>query len=268
VKYLPDDYLWSDLRLRKLRTDRIDVANRIDECASEGIEPPSHLGAELSRISWLIGRHKGVLSMARTMYDSTTPENIPADAQIVAYYPHAWGTDLSEHPHALIVRIDNTGAHADDCHILDVEAGAASNATAHEWVMSWHKLHPQGMDAVNGWIRKPVLYASTGALPGLRTACAGLDYDVWAAQWDGSQSPIAGCFARQYVDHGPSGENYDMSLVFDDTWGVKPVAPPTPPQPHPPIPAASLAALLVWGVGPDICSWRQVHSTDGGKTWV
>jgi hypothetical protein len=203
----------------------------------------------------------------RIMYDSTDPTIIPATAEIVAYYPHAWGTDISKHEHALVVRIDNRGDHADDCHILDVEAGAANNTTAHEWVMSWHKLHPQGLDAVNGWIRKPVLYCSESALPALRTACAGLDYDIWVANWSTGTTPVAGCFAKQFTDHGPHGENYDMSAVYDDTWGHKPTTPTPPPPPPQPHPAASQAALLVWGVGPDVCSWREVHSTDGGKTW-
>jgi hypothetical protein len=223
-----------------------------------------YLEAEALRELQEIERYRPV---TRTMYDSTDPTIIPADAEIVAYYPHAWGTDISKHEHALVVRIDNRGDHADDCHILDVEAGAANNTTAHEWVMSWHKLHPQGLDAVNGWIRKPVLYCSESALPALRTACAGLDYDIWVANWSTGTTPVAGCFAKQFTDHGPHGENYDMSAVYDDTWGHKPTTPTPPPPPPPPHPAASQAALLVWGVGPDVCSWREVHSTDGGKTW-
>lgn len=206
--------------------------------------------------------------MTRTMYDSTDPTNVPSDAEIVAYYPHAWGTNITSHEHALVVRIDNRGDHADDCHILDVESGAASNAIAAEWVQSWHKLHPDGMSCVNGYIRGPVLYTSTANLSALRSACHGLAFDVWAAQWDGTETPVAGCFARQYVDHGPHGENYDMSLVFDDTWGhapaPKPPTPAPPPAPHP----TTLAALLVWGVGQDVCNWREVHSSDGGKTWA
>lgn len=205
--------------------------------------------------------------MARTMYDSTAPTLIPAEAEIVAYYPHAWGTDITEHSHALVVRIDNRGDHADDCHILDVEQGAATDAIAAEWVQSWHKLHPAGLDAVNGWIRKPVLYASVSALPSLRGACAGLDYDVWAAEWDGQISPVTGCFAKQYTDHGPNGENYDMSAVFDDTWGRKPVA----QNPGPTAPATSTPApiqgLVTWADNSWAGHARLVTSKDGGHTW-
>lgn len=217
--------------------------------------------------------HRAILEIqesglvTRTMYDSTDPNAIPEGAEIVAYYPHAWGSDMSKHSAALQLRIDNRGDHADDCHVLDVESGAASNATASEWVQSWHKLHPDGMHAANGYIGQPILYTSTSNLPALRAACHGLTYNTWAAQWDGTQTPIAGCFARQYADHGPNGEHYDMSLVYDDTFGKAPepvkTPPPPPPAPHP----ATLAALLVWGTGNDTCSWREVHSTDGGHSW-
>src|SRR5487761_213938 len=113
--------------------------------------------------------------MTRVMYDSTDPTAIPGSAGIVAYYPHAWGTNISSHQHVLVVRIDNRGDHADDCHILDVESGAANNTTAREWVMSWHKLHPRRLGAVSGWLRQPVLYSSECNLPALRSACSGLD---------------------------------------------------------------------------------------------
>lgn len=205
--------------------------------------------------------------MNRYMYDSTDPQHIPPNARIVAYYPHAWGTDLSAHPNALQIRIDNRGDHADDCHVLDVETGAATNAIAAEWVASWHKLHPAGLSTVNGWIRRPVLYTSTSNLAALHGACRDLDYDVWAAQWDNNTTPVPGCFAKQYASSSMTGGDYDASMVYDDTWGVAPGTSAPPPVKPPAPPANSIAALLVWGVGPDVCSWREVHSTDGGKTW-
>lgn len=205
--------------------------------------------------------------MTRVMYDSTDPNIIPTNAPIVCYYPHAWGTDISKHMSSLVVRIDNRGDHADDCHILDVESGAATNTTARQWVESWHLLHPAGLNCVNGWIRKPVLYTSESNLASLRATCQGLDYDVWAANWSTGTQPIAGCFAKQYTDKGPGGENYDMSLVYDDTWGHVPTTPTPPPPPPGPPHVGTLAALLVWGVNPGVCSWREVHSADGGHTW-
>lgn len=205
--------------------------------------------------------------MTRYMYDSTNPQNIPPNARIVCYYPHAWGTDLSAHGQALQIRIDNRGDHADDCHVLDVETGAATNTIAAEWVKSWRALHPNGLAAVNGWIRKPVLYTSTSNIAALRSVVGVSDVDYWAAQWDGNETPIAGCFAKQYADDSMTHGDYDASVVYDQTWGAPLVTPPPPPNPGPAPHPNTQAALLVWGTGQDTCSWREVHSADGGKTW-
>lgn len=205
--------------------------------------------------------------MTRTMYDSTDPNLIPADAAIVAYYPHAWGTDISKHESALVVRIDNRGDHADDCHVLDVESGAASNTTAAEWIQSWHKLHPDGMSCINGYIAKPVIYTSTSNLPALRGACSGLTYDTWAAQWDNNQTPVPGCFAKQYTDHGTGGENYDVSVVFDDTWGHAPTAPTPTPQPPKPADETPITGIVTWADNSWNAHARIVSSHDGGHSW-
>lgn len=230
-------------------------------------EVPYYMRNELDLIKFRIQEARNHPLMNRYMYDSTAPQHIPPNARIVAYYPHAWGTDISSHPNALVVRIDNRGDHADDCHILDVETGAASNAIAAEWAASWHKLHPAGLDCVNGWIRKPVLYTSSSNLATLRGIVGSTDVDYWGAQWDGNVTPIPGCFAKQYADPSMTGGDYDASMVFDDTWGVSPKTPPSPPVKPPAPTPGTLAALLVWGVGPDVCNWREVHSQDGGKTW-
>lgn len=259
--------LYLEARLKMWRNQYRALAIRGIDYVNNGGEFPQHFTSELSRLSWLIGKAKEKLRMTRYMYDSTNPQHIPPNARIVAYYPHAWGTDLSAHAGALQIRIDNRGDHADDCHVLDVESGAATNTIAAEWVASWHKLHPAGLDCVNGWIRRPVLYTSTSNLTALRSAVNNTNVDYWAAQWDNNTTPVAGCFAKQYADSSRTGGDYDASMVYDDTWGVKPsspvLTPPPPPVPHP----STLAALLVWGVSQDVCSWKEVHSTDGGKTW-
>jgi hypothetical protein len=227
----------------------------------------AHYKVELRRIAGFIEEIRRSPVMTRNMYDSTDPTIIPTSAQIVAYYPHAWGTDVSGHKDALVVSIDNTGAHADDCHILDVESGAASNATAAEWIQSWHKLHPSGLDCMNGHIAKPVIYTSTSNLPALRGATSGLLYDTWAAQWDGNTTPVAGCFAKQYADHGPNGENYDMSVVFDDLWGKTQSAPAPTPKPPASSTPAPIQGLVTWADNSWAGHARLVTSDDGGHTW-
>lgn len=208
--------------------------------------------------------------MARTMYDSTDPRNVPADAEIVAYYPHAWGSDLSHLISPIEVRIDNRGDHADDCHALDVENGAATIALASEWVRSWHTLHPSGMHTGNGFIHKPLVYISHGSVPALRAALSGLDYDLWDAWWNVGPIQVDNAWGHQYVDRGPHGENYDMTVVFDDTWGLNPAAPaPTPvPTPTPP-PVAVIRGAVLWPSlqAPEDVNFARVQSSDGGKTW-
>lgn len=206
----------------------------------------------------------------RTMYDSTTPSNIPADAQVIGYYPHAWDADISHIKAAIEVRIDNRGDHADDCHALDVEQGAADVQTAMHWVQSWNHLHPSGMHTGNGWIRKPIIYISESRLPELRTALAGLSYDLWVAHWGIGPTEIPGAFAHQYTNRGPNGENYDMSVVTDPTWGIAP-APVVTPVPAPPTnpgpPTNPTYGCVVFFNGTPTPVSRMVQSTDGGQTW-
>jgi hypothetical protein len=164
----------------------------------------------------------------RTMYDSTNMAAIPADAQIVAGYPHAFPTDYAAFPHALQVKIDQHGNHADDCHEADVENGAISLATIRQWVQSWHVLHPNGLAAVNGWFDVPTVYIQESNLQALRSQLVGLLYDIHVAWWDRGTGAVAGTSLLQYASpssNPPSGGDYDVSVVYDTSWGVK-----TPPS--------------------------------------
>lgn len=166
----------------------------------------------------------------RTMYDSTNMDAIPADAQIVAGYPHAFPTDYARFPNALQVRIDQHGNHADDCHVADVETGAISVATVRQWVQSWHTLHPAGLAAVNGHFDVPTVYCNESTLLAVRNALVGQLYDVWVAWWDRGTSPVSGTSLLQYASpssNPPSGGDFDVSVVYDASWGVA-VAPPPP----------------------------------------
>lgn len=259
------DYLIYETKYKHFRRQHAIVADSIMFHAERGHSVPEGLVKSRRDLAWLLTKYRERMNMVRTAYDSTDPNLIPDSAPIVGYYPHAWGSDMTKHHNALQVRIDNHGDHADDCHMLDVENGAASVHVASLWIQSWHKLHPGGMHMANGWCRKPIIYCSESLLPQLRSACAGLDYDIWAANWSTGQTPVAGCFAKQYTDHGPHGENYDMSLVYDDTWGKETPA-PAPPPPPPPAPAPQYGALVTFNNSPTPVM-RLAASHDGGKTW-
>lgn len=164
--------------------------------------------------------------MTRLMFDSTNMDAIPADAKIVAGYPHAFPTDYGRFPNALQVRIDQHGNHADDCHVADVENGAISISTVRQWVESWHLLHPNGLAAVNGFFDQPTVYSSESNMKATMGALVGLSYDFWVASWDIGPTVIPGTNLHQYASptsNPPSGGDYDLSVVYDDTWGVRPL---------------------------------------------
>lgn len=201
----------------------------------------------------------------RTMYDSTDPRLFPADAEVIAYYPYAWGSDLSRVKSAIEVRIVNMNdgkLHADDCHAIDVESGAASIQDAVNFVDTWNHLHAAtgGMHTANGWIRKPIVYISEARVSALRNALAGRDFDLWVAWWGIGPTDVPGAFAHQYTNRGPHGENYDISVVSDDTWGL----PPTPPQP--PAGGQTYQGIIVYPVGGRLAT-KAVTSTDSGVNW-
>lgn len=254
---------------------RIDVWRKQYQAISAAILPhvldnepaPRHLTNELSRLSWLIQKGKERLRMTRTMYDSNTPNAIPDDAQIVAYYPHAWDGLHGRFGHALQVCIDNRGDHADDCHALDVENGAASVQTAVQWVQSWHKLHPGGLAAVNGWFDKPMVYANENTWAELyKVLPAGLYY-AWVAQWGTGPTVLHDSVAHQYINHGPNGENYDISVIYDDALGIAPAPAPAPAPPPRPAAQPTIVGTMVWTDNDWILRGRLLSSNDGGHTW-
>jgi hypothetical protein len=197
------------------------------------------------------------------MYDSTTPADIPSTAPIVALYPHAWNADFSGFPHALQVRIDNRGDHADDCHVLDVERYAATPEIAVEWIDSWHKLHPNGLAAVNGWFSKPTVYMSEDPLAAFRALAGNRSYDVWVANWSHGPTPVAGTIGVQYLDSAMTGHSYDLSIITDPAWGA---AHPNPPQPPTGITRGRLIPIDSSG-GVDWHNSDELSTSDGGHTW-
>lgn len=165
--------------------------------------------------------------MTRNMYDSTNMAAIPADAQIVAGYPYAFPVDYAAFPDALQVWIDQHGNHPDTCHVADYENGAIGSPTAiRNWVIAWHGLHPVGLAAVNGYFDIPTVYFDLNNQKTVMNALSGLTYDVWLAHYDAGTNPVPGTSLLQYAtptSNPPSGGDYDKSVVYDDTWGVRQV---------------------------------------------
>jgi hypothetical protein len=157
----------------------------------------------------------------RTMYDSTNPNDIPTNVQLVAGYvsgPYAWPASawarFSGIPQ---VRIATQAAHnVGNC--LDVERGDATPEQAPGWVM---RRRAAGVD--------PTVYCNElNSWPAVRAAfrAQGVpEPHYWVSRYSMAlegQVP-AGAVARQYADpavHG--GGHYDLSAVLPHWPGIDP----------------------------------------------
>jgi hypothetical protein len=154
----------------------------------------------------------------RTMYDALDLNAIPANAQIVAYYPHdsrTTGSVSRFSKSTVLVTIDNQGTHT-DCDVLDVEPGAAwpPSAIVDRWLAA--KL-AQG--------KTGTIYANLANIGEVRAATSRA-FDWWAAQWTNVPHSVPGSVATQYE----GGGSFDLSLVTDANWPTTAPRPPAPPH--------------------------------------
>lgn len=155
--------------------------------------------------------------MARSMYDSTRPDDIPRDAEMVAYYvdgryawPQAW---IDLFPASVKVSISAVGTRT--AHVGDVEVGCIwPPENAVDWVL---RARLDGYD--------PTIYVNErNDWEPTRRAFLAADVPEphwWVANYDGSPSIPAGAVAKQFA-HPPMLENrhYDLSVVADYWPGV------------------------------------------------
>lgn len=174
-----------------------------------------------------------------TMYDSTSPQNIPADAQAVARYINGlyfWPDDqiarFTGVPNKTITI--NTSADAD---VLDVEGGDATALESVAWVQ---RQRSRGIE--------PTVYCSReGAAgygwPWVQSAftAAGLPFPhFWIADYTDESHLVPGSSATQWTDHG---DLYDISEA-DPTWlGGTPPKPTPPPPTEATMPGVSPAVI-------------------------
>lgn len=168
-----------------------------------------------------------------TMYDSTTLDAVPADAQAVAGYTSGFWPTYAEvvrrWPNAKHVSIAVTAGHDADC--LDVESGDATNDQAAPWVKR---------QLANGAVR-PIVYtsvANASPLLGLlaRSGVARSAIRLWTAHYGsgrGAHLCDSACGfglgmwgqadATQYDDRA-LGRNLDASLVSDTFFATLTIA--------------------------------------------
>lgn len=165
----------------------------------------------------------------RTLYDSTTVQDIPKSATMVAGYMDGKYQTVralrARFPKAQIVTITVLGTPG--AHVADVETGDLTPASG----AIWAKREIQAG-------RKPTLYCSASLWPAVERAvrAQGISGKVsyWIAHYDDVAQIPEGAVAKQY--RSTSKPNLDTSVAVDAPhWpGVDP-APVTPATGKPPI---------------------------------
>ena len=168
-----------------------------------------------------------------TMYDSTTPSQIPTSAPIVAGYIdgiYAWtASDWARFPtstHVTITVFGNLAARVADCERGDMTATQ---------VARWAQLE------LNAG-RRPTIYSSPSTWPDVVAALAAIGefpaaVDWWAADPTGVPHLVPGSVATQYAWNQlgqTGGLNVDESLT-NGVWPGSIVPVPPVPAPKPPI---------------------------------
>ena len=145
------------------------------------------------------------------MYDSTSAQDIPVQAEMVAGYidgVYRWDPfDWRRFPTAVRVYIA-TSAQSNQGFVLDVEQGDASPPQCPAWIR---------MRQAAGLV-KPTIYCARTAVTAVQESCSGLTYSLWVADWTGLPHPVDGAAAVQYADSSMTGHHYDLSAVYDPFW--------------------------------------------------
>lgn len=163
--------------------------------------------------------------MARTMYDSTNPYDIPANAPMVAGYVdglYAWSqSGWDRHKGSVQVRICiSPGTYY--ANVIDVENGDATADEAANWV-AWQR---SGGRFPSVYFSRSLFGTVSAAMQ--RRGLSSSDWGVWAADWTGQSHILAGTYATQYADSAMVGHHYDLSEVADYWPGVDATPPPPP----------------------------------------
>lgn len=193
--------------------------------------------------------------MTWIMYDSVNPTALPTNANAVAGYVDGWWPSFSAvasrfagRAHCLSITV-----HGNIAACLDVESGAASPSQALAWVRSMQR---RGV-----W--RPCVYASASVMPQVQQQLRPLpraSYRLWVASYPGPGSVVpTGMDAHQYTDHGPHGENYDISVCLDSFFPEPPPQRKPVRKPHPKVTAAAAAAALATAVQA-ILSAHGIHA--------
>jgi hypothetical protein len=149
--------------------------------------------------------------MSRTAYDSVTWQHNPARRDEIAFL---YGDGRFAAPADAVTHFRDLGAQVVRITVLgdpqwgvcDVERGDVTPARSRDYVRARHALG-----------HLPTIYCSRAAIPAVRASCAGLAYDIWAADWTGEPHEVEGTVGTQYLP----GAEYDTSRFYDDGWHAR-----------------------------------------------
>lgn len=149
----------------------------------------------------------------RVMYDTDTPEQMPTSGwDLLAGYRN--GSYLSydalkkRFPNAVVVGIDVMNQPG-IAQVLDRETGDATIEDCPGWYDA----------SIARGIFRPTIYFSLTDYDAIATVMGNRKWDAWIADWSGRDRPLFhNEVATQIQNHGPNGENIDISIVHDDTW--------------------------------------------------
>jgi hypothetical protein len=152
----------------------------------------------------------------RTMFDAVDAKDVPASGfDLLAGYTNgqykSYGPLLQRFPNTVVVPIDVLNQPGMG-RVLDIETGDATPADAPRWFDN----------SITLGVHRPTLYYSASLHSAVKGSMGSRKYDAWIAEY-GPQLTVhsdaqVNVVAWQKADHGPHGENIDVSDVFDDTW--------------------------------------------------
>jgi hypothetical protein len=169
---------------------------------------------------------------AITMYDSTNPGAIPANAQLVAAYVDGFGgytAAVARFGASKVVSISVGNNNAD---VADVETGAMTPGDLPGWIAR----------QVARGVKRPVVYCNESTWPSVKAAVGGANVSYWIAN-PGGNGIISGADAVQNVWEG----SWDSSVVqpsFPFYNGTVTPPPPPPPVTYP-LKAGDTGALVI-----------------------
>lgn len=183
----------------------------------------AHLRAIRARQRAWLAAHPAPAKPVTVMYDSTTIDQIPADAKAVAGYVGGnWTTYpklVQRFPHARVVSIAVASWQAAEC--VDRETGDVPAALVPAWV---------GRAKARG-VKRPIVYVSASEAQSLvnllfRSGYRRSSYRLWTAHYTGREhlcgprcgfGQLAPSDATQWTDKA-LGRNLDQSLTTPSFW--------------------------------------------------